>query len=101
MEANMTIKNESRVLKMLQAHRGDQTYHPLCSLLDLADDEAASIGDKITIHKSLAKYVEPELRQVEFKGASDKPPITMRIVMDKSVDVIDKEVQNGEEQTPA
>ena len=83
----MTAKNTSRVLTMLQAHSGLQTYHPLCALLDLADDEAASIGDKITIHKSLAKYVEPELRQVEFKGASDKPPITMRIVMEKPEDV--------------
>ena len=80
----MSAKNTSRVLRMLQEHSGDQTYHPLSALLSLANDEAASIGDKITIHKSLAKYVEPELRQVEFKGASDKPPITMRIVLDSS-----------------
>ena len=94
----MAIKNESRVFKMLQAHRGDLTYHPLCSLLDLADEQAASIGDKIAIHKSLAKYVEPELRQVEFKGASDKPPITMRIVLDSSEEPSDVVMDKPEEQ---
>ena len=71
-----------RILKMLRDHTGDQTYHPLSALLSLASDEKACIGDKITIHKSIAKYVEPELRQIEYSGAKDKPPVTMRIILE-------------------
>lgn len=78
----MDAQKTPRILKMLRDHTGDQTYHPLSSLLSIALDEKASIGDKITIHKSIAKYVEPELRQVEYSGAKDKPPITMRIVLE-------------------
>lgn len=72
-----------RILKMLRDHTGDQTYHPLSALLSLASDEKAGIGDKITIHKSIAKYCEPELRQIEYSGAKDKPPVTMRIILDE------------------
>ena len=71
-----------RILKMLRDHTGDQTYHPLSALLSLAADEKADIGDKITIHKSIAKYVEPELRQIEYSGVKDNPPITMRIILE-------------------
>jgi len=72
-----------RILKMLRDHTGDSTYHPLSALLSLASDEKATIGDQITIHKSIAKYVEPELRQIEYSGAKDKPPVTMRIILDE------------------
>lgn len=72
-----------RILKMLRDHTGDQTYHPLSALLSLASDERAGIGDKITIHKSIAKYIEPELRQIEYAGAKEKPPVTMRIILDE------------------
>lgn len=72
-----------RLIKMLRQHSGDPTYHPLSALLSLASDEKAGIGDKITIHKELAKYCEPQLRQIEYSGAKDKPPITMRIILEE------------------
>jgi len=71
-----------RLLKMLREHSGDQTYHPLSALLSLADNEDAKVGDKISIHKEIAKYVEAQHRQIEFTGSKDAPPVTMRIIMD-------------------
>ena len=56
------------VLAMLRKHKGDQVYHPLCSLLDLADEVDATIGEQIMIHKSIAKYVEAENKAIEFTG---------------------------------
>lgn len=84
---NTPTKNTSRVLRMLQEHSPQhQTYHPLTALLELSAGEGVSIGDQITIHKEIAKYCEPQLKQTEFKGASDAPPVTMRIIMDEAVD---------------
>lgn len=75
------MSGESRILKMLRESGGDPSYHPLCALLSLTNDQMASVQDKINIHKTIAKYVEPELRQVEYSGPKDKPPITMRVVL--------------------
>ena len=69
------------VLKMLREHAGNDHYHPLCSLLDLAGDEDASVPDRINIHKSIAKYTEQELRSVEVRGATSEP-IRMSINID-------------------
>lgn len=79
----MEMSPTPRILQLLRDHTGDQTYHPLCALLSLTTSEMASVQDKINIHKTIAKYVEPELRQVEYTGARDKPPITMRIILDE------------------
>jgi len=56
------------VLKMLREHKGSATYHPLCSLLDLAEEVDCTIGEQINIHKSIAKYVEAENKAIEFTG---------------------------------
>jgi len=56
------------VLKMLRDHNGNANYHPLTSLLDLVDEVDCTIGEKITIHKSIAKYTEAEMKAIEFTG---------------------------------
>ena len=57
------------VLKMLRDHgSGNQTYHPLTALLDLASEQDATIGEQIMIHKSIAKYCEAENKAIEFTG---------------------------------
>ena len=56
------------VLAMLRKHNGNQLYHPLCSLLDLAGERDATISEQIMIHKSISKYVEAENKAVEFTG---------------------------------
>lgn len=62
------MANDNQVLKMLREHSGNVGYHPLCSLLDLVDEQDCTIGEKINIHKSIAKYVEAEHKAVEFTG---------------------------------
>ena len=70
------------VLKMLREHNGNQNYHPLCSLLDLADEIDATIPDKINIHKSIAKYIEAENKAIEFTGIGTADPIKLSILME-------------------
>lgn len=62
------MANTNSVLKMLREHGNNPGYHPLCSLLDLAGEQDATIGEQIAIHKSIAKYVEAEHKAIEFTG---------------------------------
>jgi hypothetical protein len=52
------------ILEMLQEHFPG--YHPLVSLAQLAQDSAVSIDQVIQIHTTLAKYVAPQLKQVDI-----------------------------------
>lgn len=63
----------SAVLTLLRENSGDSTYHPLCSLLSLADEFDATITDKINIHKAIARYVEAERKSIEIENTSDEP----------------------------
>jgi len=63
----------SAVLEMLRKDSGDSTYHPLTSLLMLAREPDATIGDQITIHKSIARYVEAERKAIEIDTSAMDP----------------------------
>lgn len=56
------------VLDMLRKHCGDKKYHPLSALLDLTQEMDATVPDQISIHKTIAKYVEAENKSVEFSS---------------------------------
>jgi len=62
------MSNSNSVLKMLRDHTGNPAYHPLTALVDLVDEQDCTIGEKITIHKSIAKYTEAEMKAIEFTG---------------------------------
>lgn len=74
----MALTENSRILKMLQDHSGNRLYHPLSSLLDLADEVDATIPDKISIHRTIVKYVEAELKAVEYINI-DQAPVGLSI----------------------
>jgi hypothetical protein len=61
------------VLTLLREHSDDDKYHPLCALLDLADQPDATIGDQIMIHKTIARYVEAERKAIELDISNEKP----------------------------
>ena len=63
----------SPVLTLLREHTGDEKYHPLCSLLDLASESDATIPDQINIHKTIAKYCEAERKSIEMDLIGDEP----------------------------
>lgn len=43
-------------------------YHPLMSIARIAHDENADLKLQFECHKTVAKYVEPELKSIEVKG---------------------------------
>lgn len=43
-------------------------YHPILAIVDIAHHEQASLDLQFACHKTVAKYVEPELKSIEVKG---------------------------------
>lgn len=60
-------KTEHRhpILQMIQKRYPE--YHPLMALAELAHEDVES-RIKLQCHQTIAKYVESELRSIEFKG---------------------------------
>lgn len=44
------------------------SYHPLISIARIAHHEGADLKVQLECHKTIAKYVEPELKSLEVKG---------------------------------
>ena len=42
-------------------------YHPIIAMVDIAHDEKAPLELQYNCHKTVAKYIEPELKNVEVK----------------------------------
>jgi len=45
------------------------SYHPLLAIARIAHNESASLGLQFDCHKTIAKYVEPELKSIEVRGS--------------------------------
>jgi hypothetical protein len=44
------------------------SYHPLISIARIAHHDGADLKVQLECHKTIAKYVEPELKSLEVKG---------------------------------
>ena len=60
------MNSNSNVLKAIQAFYPD--YHPLISIAHIAHDTSSDPRLKYDCHKTIAKYVEPELKSLEVRG---------------------------------
>jgi hypothetical protein len=54
------------LLGMLQSEYPN--YHPLVSIARIAHHQDADLKTQLECHKTIAKYVEPELKSIEVKG---------------------------------
>ena len=57
------------LLAMLQ--KEFPNYHPVLAMARIAHDKDASLALQLEAHKSIVKYIEPELKSVEVRNASD------------------------------
>lgn len=44
-------------------------YHPLLAIVRIAHDSNATLALQFDCHKTIAKYVEPELKSIEVRGS--------------------------------
>lgn len=86
---NVIAAQESPVLAMIRtAYPG---YHPLMSIAKIAHDERADIGLQFAAHKTIAKYVLPELKSVEMT-MNEKPQQRVTVSLFDEIDVMEGEL---------
>lgn len=77
----MSEKANNKVLSLIQDYY--PTYHPLVSIAHIAHtkcDEDPRL--ELDCHKTIAKYVEQELKSVEHTGHIDHEINTLRVIID-------------------
>lgn len=47
-------------------------YHPLVAIAEIAHSDQAPIDLKFQCHKTIAKYIEPELKAVEVRSENNE-----------------------------
>lgn len=89
------MKIQSRRDLLLQAMQTEYLgYHPLISILRIAHHEAA-IDDlrlQFDCHKTIARYIEPELKSVEVKAEVDERRKVIISMFDE--DILDNDNDN-------
>lgn len=63
-------------------------YHPVIAMVDIAHDEDASLELQYNCHKTVAKYIEPELKNVEVKQDL-RTLTTVRVSMFDEAEVVE------------
>ena len=77
------MANESQNNKVLDLIRESYpNYHPLVSIAHIAHDAEGDKRLELECHKTIAKYVESELKSVEVKGHIDHEINTLRVIVD-------------------
>lgn len=71
---------ENKVLSLIRSHYPQ--YHPLVSIAHIAHSCDGDQRLELECHKTIAKYVEQELKSVEHKGHIDHEINTLRVIID-------------------
>ena len=66
MSEETTLTRRDLLLGMIQ--KEFPSYHPLISIARIAHHGDADLKTQLDCHKTIAKYVEPELKSIEVKG---------------------------------
>lgn len=61
-------KSKSNILAAIQERYPN--YHPLIAIAEIAHTQGVDVDLAFQCHKTIAKYVEPELKAVEIKSES-------------------------------
>ena len=85
----MAKKQENAVLKMLQSKYPG--YHPLMSIAEIAHSPDPKIDWELryNCHKTIAKYIEPELKSVQHIDGDKRPTITISMFGEDDSDITD------------
>jgi hypothetical protein len=73
-------------------------YHPILAIVDIAHSEEASLDLQFNCHKTVAKYIEPELKSIEVKGdLRETKTVRVSLFGDEPVEVSFTDMPNAVE----
>lgn len=68
MAQDLAPEQSRRELLLGMIQKEFPNYHPLISIARIAHHGEADLKTQLECHKTIAKYVEPELKSIEVKG---------------------------------
>lgn len=79
--SNMIPEIKSRSKQLLDAIRLKYpNYHPLIAIAEIAHSDQADLELQFQCHKTIAKYIEPELKAIEVKNeTSERSKVTVTL----------------------
>ena len=93
------LEQRQRLLEMVQKRHPE--YHPIVSLADEANDDDNPVELRVNCHKTILRYIEPELKSVDISGELKNDSV-LRIILDDGSGEQDGAVIDGEfEDDPA
>lgn len=66
--AGMIAASQKGSLLLMEVRKRYPNYHPVIAMVDIAHHADASLDLQFNCHKTIAKYIEPELKSIEVKG---------------------------------
>ena len=66
----MSTNNGDHLLALIRSEYPE--YHPLVSIARIAHDADADLKLQFECHKTISKFIEPELKSVEMKSTGDE-----------------------------
>jgi len=74
-------KNRAALIERLSGHFPD--YDPLVALAELALDPSVDLSMRLDCHKTLANYLYPKMRSVEWIDENTSQPIVIQVIEPK------------------
>ncbi len=68
MAGMLTAGSQKGSLLLAEIRKRYPNYHPILAIVDIAHNEDADLELQFACHKTVAKYIEPELKSIEVKG---------------------------------
>lgn len=68
MSALLAAGANKGAMLLAEIRRRYPNYHPILAIVDISMHEGASLDLQFNCHKTVAKYIEPELKSIEVKG---------------------------------
>jgi hypothetical protein len=67
MDNTFDARSQRGSMLLAEIRKKYPNYHPVIAMVDIAHDQDASLELQYNCHKTVAKYIEPELKNVEVK----------------------------------
>lgn len=89
----LDAKSSKGSLLLAAIRKNYPNYHPILAIVDIAHHKDADLELQFNCHKTVAKYIEPELKSVEIKGDfTERKTVTVSLFAEEPEDVVFSEL---------
>lgn len=89
-------KTQKGSMLLTEIRKRYPNYHPILAIVDIAHHASADLDLQFNCHKTVAKYIEPELKSIEVKGdLRETKTVRVSLFGDEPVEVTFTDMPNA------